>query len=662
VNAKDAGAPVPLTSRPLNAETPLPGLTSALTPSRSFYVRSHFDIPRIGGEDWTLALEGAVERPTQLGLRDLLALPSRDVWMTLECAGNGRRAMDPVPPGLAWGFGAVGTARFTGVPLALLLDRARVRSDAEEVLFVGADRGAVESGRVVPFARSLPLDVARHPDTLLALAMNGLPLRPEHGYPARLIVPGWYAMASVKWLARIEVLTGRFDGFFQKDDYVYAGEEGSSRSTPVSLMRVRSVIGTPAEGAELPPGSVEIAGTAWSGQPPVVRVEVSVDGGTSWQDAELGSAPSPNAARPWWHRVRLDVGSHSILARATDSAGNVQPTEPIWNARGYGNNVTHRIEVNVTAKEPGDQPHDLKPAGDLRIPDAVVRMNLMAGGEAGRAWLAALPGMVAELRRRWDLSIGPAFEGGCVGFVAPAERGGERVVLKLSPVDDETRTEADALSFWDGDGAVRLLEADPALGALLLERLDPGTSLDQHPDREEAIAIGCALLRRLWRPIPERHPFALVPDMALRWAREIPQRFDRLGRPFEAALAGEAVEFCTEFATRTENLVLANRDYHLGNVLAARREPWLMIDPKPLAGEPSFDTGHLLRSLLPAEFDRSLVRGLVERLAGELDLEAEAIGRWAFVRSVEDALWGLSVGSTDVRRDLECARQLATAC
>jgi YihY family inner membrane protein len=297
---------------------------------------------------------------------------------------------------------------------------------------------------------------------------------------------------------------------------------------------------------------------------------------------------------------------------------------------------------------------------NLEIPPAVVRMNLAAAGEAGRAWLAELPGMIDQLRRRWDLTIGPAFEGGVVGFVAPAERGGgDRVVIKVSPVDEETRTEADALRLWDGDGAVRLLDAEPALGALLLERLDPGTSLEEHPDRDEAIAIGCALLKRLWRPVPPGHPFPLVRDLAFRWATEIPERFDRLGPPFEAALAEEAAALCAELGASTEPTVLANRDYHLGNVLAAQREPWLLIDPKPLVGGPAFDTGHLLRSLLPSVIDRAAVRGLVQRLAGELGLGDEAVRRWAFVRSVEDALWGLSIGGTEVERDVECARSLA---
>lgn len=305
-------------------------------------------------------------------------------------------------------------------------------------------------------------------------------------------------------------------------------------------------------------------------------------------------------------------------------------------------------------------PTDPLGPGDLDVPADVVRMNLGAGGDTGRVWLAALPGILDQLRARWALTLGPAFRGGCVGFVVPAERpNGERVVLKVSPIDEETRTEADALELWAGDGAVRLLDADRTLGALLLELLEPGTSLEDHPDRDEAIAIGCGLLRHLWRPVPPDHPFPLVRDLALRWTREIPERFDRLGGPFEPSLAKEAADLCADVAPGRAEPILANRDYHLGNVLAARREPWLMIDPKPLVGEPAFDTGHLLRSLLPEEIDRPLVSGLLDRLAGELGLDVESVRRWAFVRSVEDALWGLEAGGTDVSRDVERARLLA---
>jgi streptomycin 6-kinase len=288
-------------------------------------------------------------------------------------------------------------------------------------------------------------------------------------------------------------------------------------------------------------------------------------------------------------------------------------------------------------------------------------MNLAANGEAGRAWLSALPELVEELAVTWSLSIGPPFIGGAVGFVAPGERpDGERFVLKVSFVDDETRHECDALVLWDGDGAVRLVDADPERGALLLERLEPGRPLGDHPDRDEAISIACRLLMRLWRRVPDPHPFPSVRDLALRLADELPERFGRhLQHPFDEALVRVAVDACIELSRSAEEPVLANRDYHLWNVLSAAREPWLAIDPKPLVGERAFDTGHFVRSLLPDELDPAAVDGTVTRLASELGLEPKRVRAWAFVRSVDDALWGLSIGGTDVEWDVRCARLLA---
>jgi len=258
------------------------------------------------------------------------------------------------------------------------------------------------------------------------------------------------------------------------------------------------------------------------------------------------------------------------------------------------------------------------------------------------------------------LTIGPAFAGGAVGFVAPAERrGGDRLVLKVSFVDEETQHEPDALRHWDGDGAVRLVDAEPARGALLLERLEPGTALGDHPDRAEAIGIACSLLRRLWRPVPDGHPFSLVRDLAARLADELPGRFVRQDRPFDERLLRTAADLCHDLADSSEEAVLANRDFHLWNVLAAEREPWLVIDPKPLVGERAFDTGHLLRTLLPERPDGGAVDAIVDRLAAELELEPAHVRAWALVRSVDDALWGLSTGGTDVEWDVRCARLLA---
>jgi len=298
----------------------------------------------------------------------------------------------------------------------------------------------------------------------------------------------------------------------------------------------------------------------------------------------------------------------------------------------------------------------------LEIPEEVVRMNLAANGEAGRAWLVSLPELVDELTDRWSLTLGPAFVGGAVGFVAPAERPArERLVLKVSFVDEETRHEPDALRLWDGDGAVRLVDAEPERGALLLERLEPGTALEDHPDRGEAIAIACGLLQRLWRPAPEPHPFTLVGDLATRLAEELPERFDRLDRPFDGDLVRAAVDACRRLADTDEEPVLANRDFHLGNVLAAEREPWLVIDPKPLVGERAFDTGHLLRTLLPERHERETLDLTADRLASGLDLEPDRIIGWALVRSVDDALWDLSTGGQDVRWDVRCAGLLVGA-
>lgn len=337
-----------LEANPLNAETPMEVLTEPLTPNHLFYVRNHFEMPRIDTGTWRVAVDGAVEHPLELSLMDLQRLPERTVTVTMECAGNGRSRMVPVPPGTPWADGAVSTAQFTGAPLHLVLDQARLRAQALEVVFEGADHGQVRPGRVMPFARSLPLEVARHPDTLLARAMNGEPLLPDHGFPLRLVVPRWFGMASVKWLVKISVLSSHFEGYFQREQYVYVGEHGTQDGTPVTFMRVRAVIGRPADGAQLRLGPVEVAGTAWSGVASIAKVGVSSDEGRSWAEAKLGTPSSPYASTPWrFHWVPPGPGVYTLTAQASDGAGNVQPFDPVWNAHGYGNNVVHRVRVEV---------------------------------------------------------------------------------------------------------------------------------------------------------------------------------------------------------------------------------------------------------------------------------------------------------------------------
>jgi DMSO/TMAO reductase YedYZ molybdopterin-dependent catalytic subunit len=332
----------------LNLEAPLGALGAPLTPTPSFYRRSHFAVPRVDAAAWRLRVAGEVERPLHLALADLAAMPRATLAVTLECAGNGRNLMTPVPEGIPWGLGAVSTAEFTGVRLRDVLEAAGPVPAAVEALFRGADRGPVAPGREECFARSLPLGAARGGDALLAWEMNGEPLAAEHGFPLRLVVPGWYGMASVKWLVEVRLIAERFRGYFQAEHYVYVGEAGTPDGTPVTRARVRSLIAAPADGAALPPGPVELRGTAWSGAAPVARVEVSADRGATWADAELEPAPSPYAAAPWrlaW--LPPAPGEYLLMTRATDAEGNTQPAAPVANAQGYGNNCIQRVRVSV---------------------------------------------------------------------------------------------------------------------------------------------------------------------------------------------------------------------------------------------------------------------------------------------------------------------------
>jgi DMSO/TMAO reductase YedYZ molybdopterin-dependent catalytic subunit len=336
---------------PLNIEAPLHALVEPITPTDHFYQRTNFLIPEIDAAAWSLSIGGDVRNPLTLTLDDIQALPARTVTMTMECAGNGRVRLVPLPPGHPWDLGAVSTGTFTGVPLRDVLQRAGVGDRALEVMFVGADAGEVDPDRTVRFERSLPLERAMDPDVLLAWEMNGEPLRPPHGYPLRLVVPGWYGVASVKWLTEIRLIDTPLDAHFQTERYIYLNEPGLADGTPVTAMRVRALIVQPAEDEALSAGAATtVRGTAWSGEAPVTRVEVSVDGGSTWLDADLGTATaaSPYAAVPWsfaW--TPAHAGRHLLLARASDAAGNVQPLEQVWNELGYGNNAVQRLEVNV---------------------------------------------------------------------------------------------------------------------------------------------------------------------------------------------------------------------------------------------------------------------------------------------------------------------------
>jgi DMSO/TMAO reductase YedYZ molybdopterin-dependent catalytic subunit len=335
---------------PFNAESILARHVGVVTPNAACYVRNHFRVPSCSIGKWRLAIGGLVKTPMEITYEEVRALPSRSIMVTLECAGNGRAAMRPRAEGEQWRYGAVSTANWTGVPLRVVLDAAGLLAEVCEIVVEGADRGHVDDAScIIPFARSLPLKVALHPDTLLAYAMNGETLPAEHGYPVRLIVPGWYGVASVKWVARLEAAAQPYRGFYQVDRYVMTnGELGEAGGTPLTRMAVRSVITTPTDGAELPCGRQVVRGLAWSGAAPVHRVEVSVDGGATWAQAVWTSESTRYAWRSWECEWSAKQPGEAILqSRARDAAANVQPATALWNRLGYANNAIQSVRLFI---------------------------------------------------------------------------------------------------------------------------------------------------------------------------------------------------------------------------------------------------------------------------------------------------------------------------
>jgi DMSO/TMAO reductase YedYZ molybdopterin-dependent catalytic subunit len=326
-------------------ETPPQALCAYLTPAADRFLRSNFEVPRLSPRGHRLDVGGLVERPLRLRVQELSRFPQRTLTVTTECAGNHRTTLSPLPPGEPWSGGAVSTARWTGVPLAALLERAGLRPGAVEVIATGADSGQVTDGQA-PYARSLPLARALHPDTIVALRMNGEPLLPGHGAPARLIVPGWYGMASVKWLARLELVAQPFAGYFQSERYVY--RQPGQAATPVTDMRVKSVFTSPSPAVPVAMGPVRVGGFAWSGSARIARVEVKSGDGAAWVHARLTGDDEPYAWRAWestW--TPASRGRHVLRCRAADEAGNVQPDLPRWNELGYGANGVQSLVVEV---------------------------------------------------------------------------------------------------------------------------------------------------------------------------------------------------------------------------------------------------------------------------------------------------------------------------
>jgi DMSO/TMAO reductase YedYZ molybdopterin-dependent catalytic subunit/glyoxylase-like metal-dependent hydrolase (beta-lactamase superfamily II) len=333
---------------PLNCETAIDAMIGGIVmPNARFYVRNHFETPFLDSSSWHLSVGGLVARPLRLAMRDLLAMPSQTLVATLECAGNGRTMFEPPVEGEQWRLGAVSTAEWTGVPLVEVLERAGSAPEALEVLFRGADTGDVEGlAGPIAFERSLALADVRGSEALLAYAMNGEPLPVQHGFPLRLIVPGWYAVASVKWLTAIELVAAPFEGYFQADRYVYEWDrDGETVREPVRYQQVRSVITEPIAGAVVNDGPLVVRGVAWSGAAPIERVDVRV-GDAPWQPARL--IGERTRGRWQWFELLSPAGTTGpieLRARATDLAGRTQPERPQWNPLGYGANAIQVVRV-----------------------------------------------------------------------------------------------------------------------------------------------------------------------------------------------------------------------------------------------------------------------------------------------------------------------------
>jgi sulfite oxidase len=338
----------------VDLESPVEYFDTWLTPVPHFFVRNHmFEPSELEAKDWRLSIGGEVEKPLTLSLAELSKIEVHSVVNTLECAGNGRALYRPQVPGIQWGKGAVGTARFSGPRLREVLQRAGVKSSGKHVMFRGLDE---VPGKVPPFIRSIPLQKALDADTLIATHMNASPLTKHHGFPARALVPGWVGSASCKWLTEIKVLEAEFVGNFMNPGYrlpnqpVQPGEVVKPENThPVTALGVKSVIAGPSDGATLKAGRVVVHGAAWAGVADIAKVEVSTDGGANWIPAKLGRDQSHYAWRLWSYDWKPGkAGDYMIQSRATDSQGRIQPAAPVWNPSGYLYNAVDEVKIRVS--------------------------------------------------------------------------------------------------------------------------------------------------------------------------------------------------------------------------------------------------------------------------------------------------------------------------
>jgi DMSO/TMAO reductase YedYZ molybdopterin-dependent catalytic subunit len=334
-----------MTERPPNYESVRSTFTTRITPIERFYLRNHFDLPHVDAKTWRLNVRGLVEKPLSLSLADLQRMPQVTVEAVLQCAGNGRGLFKPSVPGVQWRYGAMGNAEWAGVRFKEVLALSAPKADAAFIQLQGAER---------PTMSTTPSFIRVHPDTLIALKMNGRPLPADRGLPARIVVPGWVGDDWVRALTQIEVRADEPDAFYYQSGYRFPVKPGApgaavpaDQMTPMTKINVKSLIGSLAEGQVLRPGAQQLVGVAFSGEAGIEKVDLSFDSGTTWTPATLEGPATPYGFRIFRHVWKATPGKHQIACRATDTAGATQPDTPVWNPGGYLYNAIDHIHVEV---------------------------------------------------------------------------------------------------------------------------------------------------------------------------------------------------------------------------------------------------------------------------------------------------------------------------
>jgi sulfite oxidase len=409
---------------PEDFEMPLDGFTTWITPVDQFFVRTHIYKPNVDLNQWKLRITGQVGNALTLEMADLKKLPRVELVSVVECAGNGRSLYRPIVTGMQWRYGAVANVRWAGVRLGDVPRKAGMRPSAKHILFNGAD---VPMGTVPDFQRTVPVAKAMHPDTLLAYELNGQAIPMSHGFPLRLIVPGWAGDSWVKWVTDMEARDQEFDGFFMKTAYrrpkhtVMPGAAvDPAEMQPVTAIRPKSQIATPREGQKFAMGPVTVRGAAWAGESPLARVDVSTDGGRTWHPAKLGADQAKYAWRLWEYTFTPRTpGAYALMAQASDAAGDKQPFAEDWNPSGYLYNVVQqvRVEVGDSAAPPPAMPAQEIPAFPPKVKAACVGCHgedMVAGQKLTKGqWEKEVDKMV-----RWGAQVKPEDRSALVDFLS----------------------------------------------------------------------------------------------------------------------------------------------------------------------------------------------------------------------------------------------------